>query len=120
MQSAARASMSTWYWTETITAMTRVLSEHTSLPLVAAATTATGFAASTLPPVAGVQQMCRAGSVTSRAWAEACIEFGRLRAEHNETLIARGLSYSLQKQALAAIGDLQGVEEAAEGYALYN
>src|SRR5690606_1941783 len=117
MQSAARASTSTWYRTETMTAIARVLAEHTSIPWAAAASSAIGFAAATLPPVADVQQMCRAAAVTSREWAEACVEFGRLRAEHNES--AWVLSYPWQRQALMAIGDLQGAEEAAEAYALY-
>src|SRR5690606_6735750 len=117
IQSAARASTSTWYWPETGAAIARALAEQTSIPYRYHAGSA-GFAAAALPYIADMQ-MCRAESVTSRAWAEACLELGRLREEHNETMAARGLSYSMQKQALAALGDLQGAEEVAEAYALY-
>lgn len=118
MQNAAHAPTSISYWTETTAVMARVLVEQTSLPHEQADVTAVGYAAATLPPLAEVR-MCQTEGVTSRAWAEACLGLGRLRAERNETTLVRTIAYTLQERALAALGDSRGAQEAAQAAALY-
>jgi hypothetical protein len=117
MQGAARAPTSTWYWTETVAALDRALTAGTAIPYPTRLATAFGSAAGNLPQQPS--QMCQAESANSRAWAEACLAFGTLRTEHNETELARGVAYSIRKQALQAVGDSAGAAEVAAESVLF-
>lgn len=122
MQRAADAPTSTWYWTETIATIERSLSEQTVvavIPFPYRASEAFGVAASALPLDAS-HEMCREQSAMSRDWAEACLAFGTLRGESNETMMAEALSFTLREQALAVLGDAEGAAEVAEEYAQFN
>lgn len=104
MQRAARAPDSTWYWTETAATIERSLAEQTAVPFSIRAQASLNFQAIALPLDLSLQ-MCREQSAASSAWAEACLTFGRLRGENNETEMARGLASLLQQHTLTAIGD---------------
>lgn len=119
MQGAARASTSTWYWTETSAMIERALAAQTSLPYIYGGGAAFGYATTAMPNEAS-SPMCRAESETSRAWAEACLAFGTLRAEHNETDMARAIAHGIREQSLTALGDPESAAAAAEEYALYS
>jgi hypothetical protein len=111
MQGAARASTSTWYWTETIAVIERSLAAETAIPYPDRLYTAVGAAASALP--VSPHQMCKAESAASRAWAEACLAYGILSAGHNETDLARSISYVIREQALSALGDMERAAKVA-------
>jgi hypothetical protein len=119
MQGAARASTSTWYWTETSAMIERALAAQTSLPYIYGGGAAFGYATTAMPNEAS-SPMCRAESETSRAWAEACLAFGTLRAEHNETDMARAIAHGIRERALTSLGDPESAAAAAEEYALYS
>lgn len=121
MQGAARAPTSTWHWGETMALIERTLAAQTSMPYAARMSHAFGVgAAATLPRQTELLQMCRVESATSRAWGEACLAFGTLRGERNDTDLARALSYSIRGQVLTALGDAAGAAEVAAERALYD
>jgi hypothetical protein len=64
--------------------------------------------------------MCANESAARPDWAEACLAFGELRTSHNETVVARTLSFSIREQALRGIGDEEGAAEVAEERARFN
>jgi hypothetical protein len=51
--------------------------------------------------------MCRREAVASRAWGEACLAFGELRAKRNDTDAARSIAHSIRERALTALGDTE-------------
>lgn len=112
MQGAARAQTSTWYWTETIALIERSLAAQTSMSYEYRMTNAFGSGAVALPSP-GLLDMCKAESAANRAWGEACLALGRVRAERNETMLAKLFAYSLREQALTALGDREGAAEVA-------
>jgi hypothetical protein len=116
MQEAGRASTSTWYWTETTALAERVIQEQlaTAYPDFVGS----GLVAVAALPGATSYQLCQDVSATSRAWAQACLAFGALRGELNETMAARGLAYSMRRRALLALGDTEAAEEVAREYEL--
>jgi hypothetical protein len=117
MHGAASASTSTWHWPETIVLAERTIATHTPIPYPDSAGIALGAAASALPPsVSSLATMCRAESASNRAWGEACLAFGTLRQQHNESEAAKGLAYTIRSQALTALGE---TERAAEAQAAY-
>lgn len=118
MRGAANASASTWHWPETIILVERTVATYTPIPFPDSAGLAFGAGASSASPssVSGLATMCRVESASNRAWGEACLAFGRLRQEHNETEMGKGLAYAIRRQALTALGD---VERAAEVEAEY-
>lgn len=119
IQGAARAPTSTWYWAQSATWMERSLAAETSMPYPERIATALTSAAAASPPTM-VSTMCKVESARSRAWAEACLAFGTLRAERSDTRAARGLSYGLRQQALTALGDAAGAAEVVAERALFD
>jgi hypothetical protein len=113
MQGAARAPTSTWYWTETIALIERSLAAQSAMPYEERMGHAFGAGASTLPSQTNLHEMCKAESASSRAWAEACLAFGKLQAERNETDAARSIALSIRERALTALGDREGAAEVA-------
>lgn len=105
VQGAARAPESTWYWTETIALIERVLAAGTAIPYPERLQTTFGMSTSALPayPV----RMCDAESASSREWAQACLAFGTLRAARNETMLARGQGLLMRERAFTALGEAE-------------
>lgn len=120
MQDAAQASMSTWYLGDTIALVERSLAEQTAITYADRVGLGFGVAASTLPSQSSLLNMCRVESAASRAWAEACLAFGAVRGEHNETTAARSIAYPIREQALTALGDMESAAEVAAESALFN
>ena len=112
MQGAAHAPTSTWYWTETISMVERSLAAQSTMPYPRRMGSAFGVGASNLPPLDSLK-MCKEESASSRAWAEACLTFGRMRTELNETEMARSIGYSMRVQALNSLGDKDEAAEAS-------
>jgi hypothetical protein len=117
MQDAARASTSTWYSTETMGMIERSLAEQTSLQNLSRVAIASTYGMAF--PADSSQLMCRVESASSGAWGEACLAFGKLRGEHNESDLARLVGYRIREQTLTALGDLEGAAKVAEENALY-
>jgi hypothetical protein len=116
MQGAANASTSNWHWPETIALVERSLVTHTGIPFPDSAALAVGAAVSAIPhPVTSVT-MCREESASSRVWGEACLAFGALRQEHNETDLAKGLAYTIRRRVLTALGETERAAEVQAGY----
>jgi hypothetical protein len=118
MQGAARASSSTLYWSETLTLIERSLAAQTALPFAVRLVPAYDMTTAMGLPVQS--RMCQVESATSRAWAEACLALGTLRTETDNTILERGLGYSMREQALTALGDLEAAAEVAEEHALFS
>jgi hypothetical protein len=116
MQGAARAPTSTWYWTETVALVERALAAHSAMPYPARMSNAFGStAAMAMPRQTELVAMCRTEAVASRAWGEACLAFGELRAQRNETDAARSIAHLIRERALTALGDPgRAAEVAAE------
>jgi len=119
MQGAASAPTSIWYWTETIALVERALATGTAIPYPDRVEEAFGAAAAALPPESSPLKMCRVESATSRAWGEACLAFGTLEGEHNETEMAQGIAYAIREQALRALGDTESAAKVAAEHALF-
>jgi hypothetical protein len=113
MQGAARAPTSTWYWTETIALIERSLASQTAMPYAQRMGNAIGAGASASPPLSSLFNTCKAESASSRAWTESCLAFGKLRADRNETDLARSTAHSLRERVLTTLGDREGAAEAA-------
>lgn len=111
MQGAARAPESTWYWTETIALVERLLAAGTSMPYPTRMNWAFGAYASALSM--DPARMCNAESASSRDWAQACLAFGTLRAARNETMLARSLGLVIQERALSALGETEAAAQVA-------
>lgn len=120
MQGAARAPTATWHWPETVEAVERRVAAHTRITFPDSAATAFGAAAVAVPDLSAFDAMCKMESASSRAWAESCLAFARLRQEHNESQLARAVAYSTRRQALQDLGDQEGAEEARFAYELYS
>lgn len=118
MQGAALAPASTWYWAESNNVIERALAAGTAMSHAERMDHAFGSTAAALPPVA-VYTMCRTESARGRAWAEACLDFGTLRAR-SDTTAARGMAYAIREQALLALGDTERAAEVAGEYALFD
>lgn len=117
MQGAARAKTATWHWPETIALVERTLAVHS--PIAYPDRTGLALAAgvrATPAAVTRISSMCRTESASSRAWAEACLAFGTVRQERNETEMGMGLAHGIRRQALTALGE---TELAAEAQARY-
>lgn len=112
MQQAARAPTSTWYWTETVALIERSLAAQSTMSYARRTGNAFGSAAAALPPLDSFK-MCKAESAASRAWAEACLAFGKLQTDRNETESARSISFAMREQILTALGDRQAATEVA-------
>lgn len=117
MQGAARASTSTWHWSETVELLERVVATHTAVTFPDSAVAAFGSAAAiAIPGLSDLNTMCRAESASSRAWGEACLAFGTLRQDHHDSELAQGVAYSVRRQALTDLGEREGAEEILTGY----
>jgi hypothetical protein len=119
MQGAASAPTSTWYWPETIGLIERALAAQTEMPFADRLANAFGAGASALPSQSNVLRMCNAEAPASRAWGDACLAFGTLRAERNETDMARTIAYLLRERVLTARGDRERAAEASTARALF-
>ena len=117
IQDAAHASTSTVYLTETMAMTERSLAEHTAMPYMDRLSLAIAAGTSAFP--ATLNRICSNESAASRAWAEACLAFGTLQGEHNETDFGHLIAYRIREQALTALGDIEGAAEVAEEAALY-
>lgn len=110
MQGAARAPTSTWHWSETVGLVERVVATHTAVTFPDSASTAFGAATTAIPQQSGLLTMCRVESASSRAWGEACLAYGTLRQKHNEAEIGKSLAYTIRRDALTGLGDVDGAE----------
>lgn len=121
MQGAASASTSTWHWPGTIVLAERAIATHTSIPYPDSASIALGAGASSTPSsVTSPATMCKLESTANRAWAEACLAFGTLRQQHNETELGKGLAFTLRRQALTALGETERAVEVQAEYERYS
>jgi len=118
MQGAARAPTSTWYWTESIAAVEHSLATQSAISHEQRIGDAFGTTVMAQPQQTQLLGMCRAESVASRAWAEACLGLGELRAKLNETEAAQSIAHSIREQAWTALGNTERAAEVAAELAL--
>lgn len=119
MQGAARAPNSTWYAAETAELIEHSLAAKTKMSYVermGQAVLTAEWNLWSLPLQSAFLKMCKLESATSLTWGEACLAFGNLRAERDQTNAA--VSQMLREQMLSAMGDTEGAAGAAVEQAL--
>jgi len=114
MQGAAAAPFATSYWGASIELIERTLRGMADETFAERFSEAVGAVAS-LPFAVPISRMCSSEAEASPAWADACIGFGSLRIQRQDTELALVLGYTILEKAFHARGDTARAEEAAAG-----
>ena len=108
VKNAAAAAESRVYFAETIDLADRGFAASGNFAQWENAGYAFALAASSLPNYGQYLQPCKTESATSAEWAHTCLQYGKTIEIQSKTIIGRAIALNIQKQALEALGDLEG------------
>ena len=108
VKNAAAASESRVYYAETLELAVRGFAASGEFPQWESAFYAFGLAASNLPNYSQSNQLCKIEAASSEEWANTCLQYGITTENQSKTIIGAAIALSVQKQALEALGDLEG------------
>jgi hypothetical protein len=110
MQHAASAAETHAYWPATLEMLDRARAAADDYQLSDRA--ARDIATANIPDYEAYAQMCRAQSLASAAWADACFRYGQQAELQDKTALGRAAARAVQAASLGVNGDEAVIKEA--------